>query len=899
MKWKTVRVVFLLWLAMTAAGAQPPDEGTEALERRMQPGVGPAEKKEIAVDMFVNYGFAYRDGTWVPLDVMVRNPSRDVTGWLEVRTYAMDQLQSPVYRTPIESPRDSTKRFQVGVFLRGATRIEVQLFSGGEESGGGRQVLDFAPYLDVTPIENKDLMVLVLDEDATGFGFLNMAAERQEKTRRLHRETLPRSHLPRLASWPQCYDPFDCIVMANTDPEGIGTRQRELLYDYVSAGGTLAVCTGDRAEAYHGTWIEELAGVTIGAEKTVNEPELAAAVFDEPNRAGARDFRQIAVAALEPRQDDVARLGERVVLATRRDIGSGHVYVLAVDPESRALQSCEGFVNLWQDILRRRQEQWELNMDSAAEYAANTLPRMSGIVIHSKSSVMLYLLLYFFVAIVGNWLVFNWLKRREWFWVTLVVFAVGFTGYAMVFGTSGRASKSELHKVEVVRLARQGGSGRVYSNIGVLTARTASYTIEMANPYALAQDLTILVEDWRRPGSVVNVNRNPFYLVQAETPKVTAFRVGASEMRLVQFNSDAPVAAHVEGTVTFNEQGMLEADIRCDSDFEIRHPFVWVDGGRCNLVASQEADGTHYRTNTPWLPMPGASFLDGQRGMGRYGNEPVKPDRATFRDNYMARLFTQTGSGGVYAQQDIRMNTTIGPLFGGWIQKAGLTQVRANRPLDEATNETLLLADVCVAGDSRTVVRLAPLGVYTGFAPIEYGQGRYGLPPGASAQVFVGFPQEILDADTGEVRVTVNDITGQGVAYGLALDEQSQALMPGVEASGPAGMPRFTYSLPNWRDHLVGPSDMDSSAFERFREATAVQGAQAAAASPGSRVVTVDGREVPGILGDPVRLLVLNLRAPLPQRDPQGAPGVSMFSLQAEVVIFKTTSNAKEALTWH
>ncbi len=898
MKWRIVLVACLAWLTVTTAGAQAPDEESEALRQRVQPGQAQPEKKEISVDMFVNYGFAYRDGTWVPLDVMVRNPERDVKGWLEVRTYATDQLQSPIYRTPIESPRDSTKRFQVGVFLRGTTRIEVQLFAGGEESGGGRRVFDFAPYLDVTPIESKDLMVLVLDEDATGFGFLNTAAERQDKTRRLHRETLTRSNLPRLASWPQCYEPFDCIVLANTDPEGIGARQRELLYDYVSAGGTLVACTGDRAEAYHGTWIEEMAGVTIGAEQTVSESEFAATVFDEANRAGARDFRQIAVATLEPRQEGIARLGESARLATRTAIGSGHMYVLAVDPESRALQSCEGFVKLWQDILARRQERWELNMDSAAEYAANTLPRMSGIVIHSKSSVMLYLVLYFFVAIVGNWLVFNWLKRREWFWVALVVFAFGFTAYAVVFGTSGRASKSELHKVEVVRLGREGGAGRVYSNIGVLTARTANYTIEMANPYALAQDLTILVEDWRRPGSVVNVNRTPFCLVQTEPPKVAEFRVGASEMRLVQFNSDAPVAAHVHGMVTFNEQGMLEADIRCDTDFTIQSPFVWVNGGRCNLVASQEADGTHYRTNTPWLPMPGASVLDGQMGMGRYANEPVKPDQATFRDNYMVRLFAEAGSGGVYAQQDMRMNATIGPLFGGWIQKADLTQVKANRPLEEATNETLLLADVNVAGNSRTAFKSAPLGICSDDAPTDFGQGRFGLAPGQSARVFVGIPQEVLDSGTGEVRVIVTDFVGYGVAYGLAFGEPSQAVTATMVAPGPAGLPRFEYALANWRDHLVEPSDMDSKAKGHFAEAAA-QAAWVSAASRASRVATVDAREAPGVLGDPAKFLVLDLTAPPARGGRQGAQEVSMFSLQAEVVVFEKAQDTKGAFTWH
>ncbi|MCP4645375.1 MAG: hypothetical protein GY851_33335, partial [bacterium] len=60
-----------------------------------------AAEGDLTLNIFVNYGAAYRDGTWVPVDVFVKNEQRDISGSVEVRTYSnTGELQSPVYRVP-------------------------------------------------------------------------------------------------------------------------------------------------------------------------------------------------------------------------------------------------------------------------------------------------------------------------------------------------------------------------------------------------------------------------------------------------------------------------------------------------------------------------------------------------------------------------------------------------------------------------------------------------------------------------------------------------------------------------------------------------------------------------------------------------------------------------------
>ncbi|NIA15888.1 MAG: hypothetical protein GWP08_17630, partial [Nitrospiraceae bacterium] len=476
-------------------------------------------EEEIVLDFSVNYGYAYRARSWAPVDVFVRNDKVDVSGWVEVRLYDVEgAVQSPIYRVRAESPKGSVKRFQLCCYMGTVSRMEVQLYRGGDVDGGGRAVVDFPPYQDLTPIDEQDLMGLVLDDESSGFGFLTEAINTSgQEPLRFHREALSREELLRLAKYAPCYTPFDVIIMGNTEPSRIGRRQRELLYDYVVGGGTIVVCTGEFARWYHRTWVEELAGVEIRAGETVNELDLAAAVFDKAGQVGARGHRDYAVAELTPVLEGVKKFGRDRVLATRRDLGSGRVYVMAVDADSHALQGSLGYKSLWREAVRRRKAR-RLNYASASSHVGEVLPHISGIVIHSKSSVMTYLALYFGIAIVANWLFFSWLKRREWAWAMLLVFSFGFTAYAVVYGTAGRARTRELYQLELLRVPQGGGMSELRSTVGVLTPRSTTLNLDVSGEYVLAQDLGDVPGAMRRMSNMMRVNRRPFYLQQDGSP---------------------------------------------------------------------------------------------------------------------------------------------------------------------------------------------------------------------------------------------------------------------------------------------------------------------------------------------------------------------------------------------
>ncbi len=701
-----------------------------------------AKEGEIAVNMVVNYSFAYRENTWAPVNVFVQNQLRDFKGCVEVRCYSGDISQAPYYRVPAECPKGSKKRFQLCCYLGGTTRIEVHLYNGD------REVLDFPAQLDINPIRNADYMGLVLDEDATGFGFLSsivnrvQGAEGEEGERRFYREAAPSSALPLLATHPQCYTPFDVIILGNVDPNGVSERHRELFYDYVRGGGALVVCTGEYAAKYHGSWVEELLGASVGGVETVNEKALAEAVFPETQREGARDFRDCIVASLAPTDSGVERMGASRTLATRRKIGSGCVYGIAVDADSHALQSCKGYEDLWRGIVMRKGGGDTINFKAAAQYTAMALPRISGIVIHSRASVVTYLGLYFFVAVVLNFLVFTVLKRREWAWAVLIVCSMGFTAYAVVFGTAGRAQSSEVQRIETLHVPKGGGLASLYADIALLDARSRTHSVDLGGEYTLATAVSNPRPDYWDPRTRGLGNERPFYLVESDTPRVEGFQVGASEVRLLHLESDLETSGGVDGQIELLDGGQVKADLVNNTGYALKNAFVFVDGQTFPAKVSGNrctVDARNYRVLdgivAPNFQYTGSNYYGGTRYARDTSVEQLRNQAlASFRKEFPNELLTKSAFNYYWYGGGRPYNTEAGPFLCGWVDGPCLSTADAGPRAKQTIGETFFMADVDVVRHVQTAVWVS-LPVCADATNIS---GRYESIGGEPAPTYIG-----------------------------------------------------------------------------------------------------------------------------------------------------------------
>jgi hypothetical protein len=518
-------------------------------------GAAIAQDESILLDMKVNFGVAFRDASWVPVDVFVRNTERDVRGYVEVRTFDFNgDLQSPTYRLPAESARGSQKRFRLYCKLERVDRIEAQLYHGN------RRVSPTPTWLQVTAIDKKDYLGLVLDDAHHDYGFLSDPVLIGRSESRFHREGLKTDQLGYLADHIPCYTAFDLIAMGNIDPENIGAAHRALIRQYVTLGGTLVVNLGANADRYKGTWVEELMGVSIGTNTFRSEPDLATAGLGLTLPAnGISSNREGMVTAITPAADGLQSIGKDFALGSIRSLGRGRVATITVDAVSGLMQHQPDYLDEWSILLAQSIVDRPLNLAAVIQESATNLPSIAGVRLFPVSSVITYLLLYFFIAIVGNWFFWNWMKRREMAWVCLVFFSLAFTSYAMIFGTQGRARSTQLEQIEILELSTDNDHGQLHGITGLLAKGSGRFDATLVHPNSLLSDAArSQIIGMNQPGGLFGAQgQNTFHFVQGAAGRVTGLTVGASEMRFIQTEAPIALAGTIEADLTVSQDGIL------------------------------------------------------------------------------------------------------------------------------------------------------------------------------------------------------------------------------------------------------------------------------------------------------------------------------------------------------
>lgn len=662
---------------------------------------------DLSLEVRINNGMAYRDRTWAAVDVFVDNERSDAEGYVEIVLFSQSgDRQSPTYRVPAESPRNSTKRFRLHCFFGGCSRLEARLYHKG------RPANEFPVTLQLAPIGPKDYLCLVLDDHPEDFGFLGTRLFADEEGVRFHRMSLDSGMLAALPDFLPCYTPFDLIVVGNIDPERIESTHRDLLRDYVRQGGTLAVTTGGDAARKRGSWIEDLCGVAIGDTAVFEEARLAAAVFpeDAAKQEGARPGREGYVAQLVPKASGVTSTGNEPIMATLRRIEGGQAGMVAVDASSQILQECQGYSELWRSLCGRESSLLPLNFPGAAAACMNQAPYVAGVNLLPIQSVIAYLLTYFFVGIIGNWLFWNYMKRREMAWVCLIFFSAGFTGYAMFYGTQGRARESELAQFEMLRLPEpaadpSNAEGEVLADltsfIGVLAAGSGSFDAAVTRPGALIGDLASAQGQYFAPDpysyryrqNYAMMGSRPFAFMLSDPPQIQGLRIGASEMRFLEARSPLELPGGITGQ--FQAEGnKVEGTMQNHTGMAIEAAYLFYSGRF--LPMRPEGETWRLGPADTRQTAPRNEFQQGyrQRAMDRSNRNQLSSLKNNIREALCTSEMTPYGEGS--------MNLGLKPCVFAWVNGPPLGVIEMARAKKQTLYATLIAAPVSVSETAPT-----------------------------------------------------------------------------------------------------------------------------------------------------------------------------------------------------
>jgi len=687
-----IAVRWLIILLIAACCAT--DVGAQS-ESRLREG-------DLTIDIDVRFISSYRDGSWVPIDIIVSNNQRDITGYLEVVAMQAGVPQPPAYRIPVDSPKGSRKRFRLYCLLDGTTDLEAMLYRGR------RQALEVPMKIALRPIDRNDYLCLVLDDQPSDYSYLYSAVLDDTTDQGFYRIELKGDELGSLPDRLPCYDPIDLIVMGDIDPSNVSLRHRALITRYVENGGTLVFCSGENTSQYRGTWVEDLAGVTLGSQQMVNERQFAEMAFTSPSTDRLRDTKQGEFTPLTPNADGLMRWGGEEALATVRPVGGGFVGVVALDMAGKLLHTTSEYRALWTQLADMRASQPEVNFAETSSFLRNQLPNVAGVRVFPRSSVATYLTLYLLIAIIGNWVFWSFMKRREMAWVCLVFFSVGFTTYAMVYGTAGRAKETELEQVNIVRVYKHTPVAKVHTTIGLLSARSARYAFSLADEAGLVSQGAFTYGQIY-PGMRRNSNRlqtNSFAFVGGAHPRVEDLRVGASVMRTLQVESELTLTGGFEGTLTHDENG-LHGTLTNQTGLRIQEPWIFYMGRTIRAKAKPGGDTIEVKMPKAKLDSPQltAASMNANIYYGGY-DYGLQSVQNAIREPITSLIFTSL-------DDKSQLDPSLGPFVYGWATDSPPNAVNLEEDAKLKIRETFIVADIEVEGSEVQFLQ-RPLVVGTG-----------------------------------------------------------------------------------------------------------------------------------------------------------------------------------------
>ena len=244
---------------------------------------------------------------------------------------------------------------------------------------------------------------------------------------------------------------------------------------------------------------------------------------------------------------------------------------------------------------------------------------------------------------------------------------------------------------------RQGETtAELKSIVGILTARTGRYSMGLSREFALAKDVWTAYlpsmygyRGQRRSAGGIR----PFRFIQDSPPRVENLTVGASEMRLIQIETEVPFEGRVGGRLILDEKG-LNGFLRNNTGFRIREPFILWNGGRYPVRSTPE--GWHVEIPLAALDRP-AQIDQGWGGMPRFGYRGPE-QLPQFKTHFVRTLFAEDDTSDL-------PDPDLGPFICGWSTGPCIGSVAMDIPVNKGIEETLLVADIDI--DERPTGRLS------------------------------------------------------------------------------------------------------------------------------------------------------------------------------------------------
>lgn len=528
------RAVGLLLALATVLGIAAPS-ATAAAE-------GLTMEASVALDGHV------RQGTWMAIDIRVRNDGPPIVGELRL-TGGLQGRTS--FGTAVDLPTQSDKVYRLYAQPPGFGRtLEISLLEGGNAV----ETVDVA----FTSHDPTQLVIGVLAERPGDIvGSLDLLPNPQGLAPLV--VPLGVADLPRrVEGWAT----LDRLIWQDTDAATLEPEQLASLRAWIAGGGRLVIVGGTTGPDSLGAFPDALLPFRPSTTLDVAAGSLATLLGELPD--DATDLPAFAGAMLDGRP--LATSGDLVVAADRT-YGSGAVALLGFDPTTDWIDETTLAEGLWRRMLPARSSVGSVvTDDSQLVSAVSQLPELALPPIGG-----LALLLGAYILLIGpiNYLVLRRLDRREWAWVTMPVLIVAFAVGAYGFGSLLRGSDLIVNEVAIVRGSPGATEGTAQVYLGVFSPSRGTYQVRVPGGALLSAPSS--GDFFGGDGQAASLD-----VLQGETSAIRDLTVGFGSLRTVRAETPATVPL-IQASLRL-EGGRLKGTVTNASDRPFLAPAVVLGG---------------------------------------------------------------------------------------------------------------------------------------------------------------------------------------------------------------------------------------------------------------------------------------------------------------------------------
>jgi len=410
-------------------------------------------------------GYA-RNGQYIPVQVVIENQGKPVSGRLEIKAVGGDSLV--VYQRNISLPGGAKKRVNMYLPRGNSNPYSVELMSGKKKLASAN--------LRLTMVQGTEVLAGLLAADPGALKNLeNVKFPGQNQhlsTVSLRAEDIPEQAL--------CLNSLDILVMDNFSSRSLSAKQMKAIEKWAYNGGLLVIAGGSDWQKTLSALSPRLLPVQVeGSSQVQSLPGIE-------KLAGASLPAQpmvISKGKLTSGQT-LASVGDTPIIIQRR-VGSGDVIYTAFELGQAPFDKWAAMPALWSEFIYRSDPHHIISLGATQQddYSYNNitwnLRNFPGVGLPTTKTLAIVLVIYVLLLGPVIYLLLKKFDRRDLGWVVIPLVALILFSITYAAAFKGKDRDVFINVVSLLSMQEEGQGGYLNSYVGVFAPTKTNYRLSI------------------------------------------------------------------------------------------------------------------------------------------------------------------------------------------------------------------------------------------------------------------------------------------------------------------------------------------------------------------------------------------------------------------------------------